>query len=389
MSANNLPIADSETTSPQRDSVLRYWLALLHTSGVGPATCHRLLDKFSDPKALFSIPVSELRQAGIPQSVAEALQQPDWSSVDQDMRWLQGKDNHLITCQDPEYPQLLIESGQPPSVLFVHGQLATLTQLQMAIVGSRHPTRGGEQNAKAFANHLSGQGLVITSGLALGIDAAAHQGALDAGGQTIAVMGTGLDRVYPASNRELAHHIAEQGALISELPPGTPPLAQNFPRRNRIISGISLGVLVVEAAQRSGSLITARCALDQGRDVFAIPGSIHNPLSRGCHELIRNGAKLVETAEHILEELGSLALGEITSGQATTVANDKPPEMDKEYQQLLQQMGYDPVSVDELVSHCGLTPEQLSSMLLVLELEGYVTSSHGGRYTRTQNESLT
>jgi DNA processing protein len=230
---------------------------------------------------------------------------------------------------------------------------------------------------------------VITSGLALGIDAAAHQGALDAGGQTIAVMGTGLDRVYPASNRELAHRIAEQGALISELSPGTPPLAQNFPRRNRIISGLSLGVLVVEAAQRSGSLITARCALDQGRDVFAIPGSIHNPLSRGCHELIRNGAKLVETAEHILEELGSLALGEITSSQTTTGAVENRAELDKEYLQLLEQMAYDPVSVDELVSRSGLTPEQLSSMLLVLELEGYVASSHGGRYTRTRKESLT
>ena len=388
MSANNLPIADSETP-PQRNSALRYWLALLHTSGVGPVTCHRLLDKFSDPKALFSLPASELRQAGVPQSVAEALQKPDWSSVDQDMHWLQGKDNHLITCQDPEFPQLLIESGQPPPVLFVHGQLATLTQLQIAIVGSRHPTRGGEQNAKAFAHHLAGQGLVITSGLALGIDAAAHQGALDAGGQTIAVMGTGLDRVYPASNRELAHHIAEQGALVSELSPGTPPLAQNFPRRNRIISGISLGVLVVEAAQRSGSLITARCALDQGRDVFAIPGSIHNPLSRGCHELIRNGAKLVETAEHILEELGSLALGEITSRQTAASAVDNPAEMDNEYLQLLEQMAYDPVSVDELVSRSGLTPEQLSSMLLVLELEGYVASSHGGRYTRIRKESLT
>jgi DNA processing protein len=212
---------------------------------------------------------------------------------------------------------------------------------------------------------------------------------LDAGGSTIAVMGTGLDRVYPASHRELAHRIAESGALVSELSPGTPALAQNFPRRNRIISGLSLGVVVVEAAQRSGSLITARCALEQGRDVFAIPGSIHNPLSRGCHELIRNGAKLVETAEHILEELGALALGEITGKQTTENTDINTLQMDEEYQLLLEKMGYDPVSVDELISISGLTPEQLSSMLLLLELEGYVSSSHGGRYARTRKESLT
>lgn len=389
MSAPNRPTTDTVSVSGQHEITRRHWLALLHTPGIGPATCHRLLDKFSSPECLFSRTVSELQQAGVPQSVAQSLQQPDWHAVDQDMRWLDAADNHLITCQDPEYPRLLSESGQPPALLFVHGQVAALTQLQLAIVGSRHPTRGGEENALAFSRYLAGQGLVISSGLALGIDAIAHQGALDAGGRTLAVMGTGLDRVYPASHRELAHRIAEQGALISELPPGTPPLAQNFPRRNRIISGLSLGVLVVEAAQRSGSLITARCALDQGRDVFAIPGSIHNPLSRGCHELIRNGAKLVETAEHILEELGSMALGEMTSHKKAHNTHNKPAEMDQEYQQLLHAMGYDPVSVDELVNRSGLTPEQLSSMLLLLELEGYVTSGHGGRYMRARKEGLT
>lgn len=389
MSAPSPTAPDPASVSEQPESNLRYWLALLHTPGVGPATSHRLLEKFSSPETLFSLPRGELQQAGVPQPVAEQLQRTDWSAVDRDLLWLEAADNHLLTCQDPQYPRLLAESGQHPPLLFVHGQMTTLSQLQLAIVGSRHPSRAGEQNALAFSRHLAMQGLVITSGLALGIDACAHQGALDAGGRSLAVMGTGLDRVYPASHRQLAHRIAEQGALISELPPGTPPQAQNFPRRNRIISGLSLGVLVVEAARRSGSLITARCALDQGRDVFAIPGSIHNPLSRGCHELIRNGAKLVEAAEHILEELGSLALGEITGSKTAPCADSRPAEIDNEYQQLLQQMGHDPVTIDELVSHCSLTPEQLSSMLLILELEGYVTSGHGGRYTRTRKEKLT
>ena len=224
----------------------------------------------------------------------------------------------------------------------------------------------------------------ISSGLATGIDAAAHEGALEGRGGTLAVTGTGLDRVYPACHRELAHRIAASGALVSEFPPGTPPQASNFPRRNRIISGLSVGTLVVEAALRSGSLITARLARDQGREVFAIPGSTHNPLARGCHALIREGAKLVETGQHILEELApliSVAQAPVTTPESGT---DKTPQLAEDYRKLLGSMGYDAISVDELVQRSGLTPEEVSSMLLMLELEGHLASSAGGRYTRVR-----
>ncbi len=372
----------------QTEARLRHWLALLHAPGLGPATFHKLLDHTVEPSDLFSLPAGELRNLGLADTVLDYLRQPDWAAVDRDLEWASADNNHLLTLTDPRYPVLLRELSQPPPILFVTGQADLLSRLQLAVVGSRHPTRGGEQNALAFSRHLAAHDLVITSGLALGIDAAAHRGALDSGGKTLAVMGTGLDRVYPARHRQLAHDIAEQGALVSEFPPGMPPLAQHFPRRNRIISGLSLGVLVVEAALRSGSLITAQRALEQGRDVFAIPGSIHNPLARGCHALIRNGAKLVETSEHILEELGALALDNLTRTATDRELPSPQPSLDPEYRQLLEQMAFDPVSIDELVNRCGLTAEQLSSMLLLLELDGQVTSSHGGRYCRIQKESL-
>jgi DNA processing protein len=254
--------------------------------------------------------------------------------------------------------------------------------MQLAMVGSRNPTPGGVRTASDFARHLAHAGLVITSGLALGIDAAGHAGALAAGQPTIAVMGTGLDRVYPGSHRELAHRIAAQGALVSELPIGAQPRPENFPRRNRIISGLSLGTLVVEAAQRSGSLISARCAAEQGREVFAIPGSIHNPLARGCHALIRQGAKLVETAEDVVNELGALALAGTLQEVASPTPTDAAPRLDPEYAKLLDSIGFDPLPVDVLVATCGLTPAEVSSMLLQLELRGFVASSPGGLYNR-------
>jgi DNA processing protein len=251
-------------------------------------------------------------------------------------------------------------------------------------VGSRNPTAAGSRTATEFARHLSAAGLVISSGLALGIDAASHRGALDAGAPTVAVMGTGLDRVYPARHRDLARQIAERGALISEFPVGTAPRAENFPRRNRIISGLSLGTLVVEAAIRSGSLITARYAGDQGREVFAIPGSIHNPLARGCHHLIRQGAKLVETANDVMDELGMLADSCYPAGQVTveTEVAAEPSKLDSEYQYLIDFIAYEDTSVDQLVGSSGLTPAEVSSMLLQLELSGYIASSPGGLYNR-------
>jgi DNA processing protein len=248
------------------------------------------------------------------------------------------------------------------------------------VVGTRHPTPAGKETARSFASQLSASGIVITSGLALGVDAEAHYGALLSKGQTIAVMGTGPDQIYPARHRELAYAIVENGALVSELPPGVPALAENFPRRNRIISGLSLGTLVVEAAARSGSLITAQLAAEQGREVFAIPGSIHNVMAKGCHRLIRQGAKLVETTADILEELGPLAT--IVS---STTAEELPvdlSELDEDLRDLLFHLGHGPVSVDWLVERCGLTAEAVSSMLLILELQGLVTAAPGGLYSR-------
>ena len=254
---------------------------------------------------------------------------------------------------------------------------------QLAIVGSRNPTPGGRETAGAFARHLAGCGLTITSGLARGIDAAGHRGALAGGGATIAVCGTGADRVYPKNHESLADEIAARGALVSEFPLGTPPGRQNFPRRNRIISGLSLGTLVVEAARQSGSLITAHAALDQGREIFAIPGSVHNPLARGCHQLIRDGAKLVETAADILEELKILARL-VAENPATEPGHaDTSTERDPDYQRLLAAIAHDVVPVDVLVERTGLTADAVSSMLLILELQGEVESAPGGAFIRT------
>ena len=250
---------------------------------------------------------------------------------------------------------------------------------QLAIVGSRNPTPAGAENARAFARALAGSGLTITSGFALGIDAAAHRGALEGNGGTVAVVGTGVDRVYPARHHQLAHQIADRGVIVSEYPLGTAPLRENFPRRNRIISGRSLGALVVEAALRSGSLITARLASEQGREVFAIPGSIHSPLSKGCHQLIRQGAKLVETAGDVIEELAALVGSLREVSEASCETSSVPGE---ETNPLLEYLGYDPIDIDTLVERSGLTPEAISSMLLSMELAGEVQTCAGGKYQR-------
>jgi DNA processing protein len=252
----------------------------------------------------------------------------------------------------------------------------------LAVVGSRHPSAGGIRNAHEFAKHLVGYGLTIVSGLAVGIDAAAHEGALQGGGLTIAVCGTGLDRVYPSVNTKLAQRIAREGALISEFPVGTKPLSQNFPRRNRIISGLSMGLLVVEAAPQSGSLISARMAMEQGREVFAIPGSIHNPLARGCHALIRQGAKLVETAADILEELAPQISINTAIPKSALTMQETVAEISDEQSHLLDIMGYEAISVDDMVERSGLTAEEVSSMLLLLELQGLIEASPGGLYNR-------
>lgn len=357
-------------------------LALLRAPGIGPARSARLLEHFGSAAAALAADRAEWAQLGMPAAALDYLRTPDWRRVEQDLVWLERPGNHLLPVSDGRYPPLLRDIPQAPPVLFVHGDPDCLRVPQLAVVGTRNPTPSGKETARQFAAHLAGAGMIITSGLALGIDAAAHQGALAGGGRTIAVMGTSLDQVYPAKHRDLARAIAERGALVSELPTGTPALAENFPRRNRLISGLALGVLVVEAALQSGSLITARLALDQGREVFAIPGSIHNPLAKGCHALIRQGAKLVETANDIVEELGALAAVNGEERPSVTATPSAMEPLDADYRQLLAAMGEAPVGVDVLVERCGLTAEVVSSMLLILELEGHTVAVPGGLYCR-------
>ncbi len=274
------------------------WLALVRAPGLGPRQAHALLERFGSPAALMDAPASELKRSGVPESVRAWIRDPDREAIERDLEWLSGENRHLVCWESADYPSMLAGIDQPPLALFVAGDPSLLRSPALAIVGSRNPTSAGRENAEAFAAFLAGCGLTIVSGMALGIDAAAHRGAMRTG-RTIAVCGTGLDEVYPAKHRRLAAEIADNGAVISEFPCGTGARTENFPRRNRIISGLAAGTLVVEAAIRSGSLITARLASEQGREVFAIPGSIHNPLAKGCHQLIRQGAKLVDTAEHI------------------------------------------------------------------------------------------
>ncbi|MEN8213930.1 MAG: DNA-processing protein DprA [Pseudomonadota bacterium] len=363
------------------------WLALIRAPRLGSISIHKLLRHFGSIADIFSASAGQLHAAGLKPSISEAILHPDEELIATDIAWLEQSGHHLVTWGNPRYPALLSEIPDPPAALFLKGNPELLKLPQLAIVGSRNPTSGGARNATEFARHLASCGLGICSGMATGIDAASHHGALQADGFTIAVVATGLDRVYPASNRELALRIASEGLLISEFPPGIGPNAGHFPRRNRIISGLSVGALVVEAALRSGSLITARLAAEQGREVFAIPGSIHNPLARGCHGLIRQGAKLVETAEHILEELSPLLANSQVAAETadSSYGEHHHPEapLDEKYLSLLDSIGYDPLTIDELIQKSRLTPEAVSSMLLILELHGYVESLPGSRTCRT------
>ena len=363
---------------------LKYWLALLRCPGIGPIRFAALIEHCGSPDAVFDLGQLKSGALKLPPASLDWIKNPNWQAVDEDLAWLEADNNHhIITLADSHYPALLKEIDSPPPLLFVHGNPECLMAPQLGIVGSRNPSAGGKENAHNFAKALAQAGLAITSGLALGIDGIAHQGALSGNGTTIAVTGTGLDRIYPARHKKLGHQIIESGAIISEFPIGTPALADHFPRRNRIISGISLGTLVVEAALRSGSLITARLAAEQGREVFAIPGSIHNPLARGCHALIRQGAKLAETVEHIIEELGPLAHVNLSS---TNTTNKPLPDLDANSLKVLKNLGHDPTSIDTLVERSELTPEVVSSILLVLELQGMVSSTPGGLYIRLESQ---
>ena len=357
------------------------WLALRRLPGVGARMQRELLEHLGSIENIFSASRGQLEQvlAGKSEVINAILAGPDTGAFQTELEWLDQSSHHLLVWSDADYPPLLREIADPPVLLYVMGNRQVLSSPQVAIVGSRNPSPMGRENAQAFARSLTGAGLTITSGMALGVDGAAHRSALETGGITIAVAGTGLDRVYPARHRDLAHEIIKHGALVSEFALGTPPLPENFPIRNRVISGLSLGTLVVEAALQSGSLITARLATEQGREVFAIPGSIHAPQARGCHALIRQGAKLVETAQDILEELGPLA--SVTRRIAPDHAAPTPV-LDAPMTALLQQIGHDPVSVDTLIERSGLTADAVSSMLLQMELNGLVSSCPGGKVQR-------
>ena len=362
----------------ERDE-LAAWLRLLETPGVGRETARQLLAHFGSPQSIFEASVSDRRECVGP-TLAVALDSASEgfdALLDTASHWLQGGTaevpRDIIPLGDPRYPEALLETADPPLVLYAQGRNELLQSRGIAIVGSRNPTPQGLDNARAFAAALSGGGMTIVSGLALGIDGAAHAGALTGPGSTIAVVGTGLDRVYPKRHHELAHRIAREGLMLSEYSLGTLPLNQNFPQRNRVIAGLTRGTLVVEAAMQSGSLITARLASEAGRDVFAIPGSIHSPQARGCHWLIKQGAKLVDGAQDILEELGPCA------PTATRIGDPSPREPEDP---LLESMGYEPVSLEALVARSGSSAADLNTRLLELELDGQVARLPGQLFQR-------
>lgn len=361
-------------------------LALNRIAGVGPASFSRLVGQFGSACSVFAATRSQLQSLkGLSEASIRSIVSIDYTALaEDDMRWLHSSPGHsVIFLGSDEYPPQLAQIHQPPPVLFLKGDKALLESMQLAVVGSRNPTPGGVENAQRFAHKLAACGLTITSGLAIGIDGAAHKGALGKTrtGKTIAVCATGLDRIYPSRHHDLAQLIAEEGLLVSEFPVGTKPLRENFPRRNRLISGLSYGVLVIEAALKSGSLITARYASEQGREVFAIPGSIHSPQSRGCHWLIKQGAKLVESTDDIAEELLAI-LPAITEEKS---APDSMPELhqltDAEAG-LLKHIGYDPVGFDRLIERAGIPVETMTILISQLEIRGFLEILPGGLYCR-------
>ena len=384
------------------------WLQLVLTSGLGPVTVQELLRQFGLPEDVLAANATALAKVLPPNLIAAIADRSPQrlAQIDANLDWAEAPDRHLIALNEPEYPQQLLNLTDPPPLLWVIGDVRLLQQPCLAIVGSRHASQSGVAHAQAFARALGDAGWTIVSGLAQGIDAAAHRGGLASRASTIAFVGNGLDRVYPAVNRDLAHQIAAQGAIVSEFSLGTPPMRDHFPRRNRLIATIALGTLIVEAARQSGSLITARLAAEAGRDVFAIPGSIDSPLAKGCHALIKQGAKLVESAEDVLGELSrfdvrpdrlqadrqvpnstsNAALGAMSSSASGSAASAPPAISDEmagdpaELQALLQFVGWDPISVDQLAQRSGAAVAQLSSNLLLLELAGRVERLRDGRY---------
>lgn len=363
----------------KKNNQLRYLLALLYIPTVGPITTKLLLENFPNLQDLFLASSKTLASIGLVPTAVEQIKNPPWDKVNQNLAWAEKDHRHIISILDENYPPLLKEIAAPPIILFVEGNIQALSSTQLAIVGSRNPTPSGGETAYLFATELAQAGLTITSGLAIGIDSKSHQGAMDAKKLTLAVMGTGLDIIYPRSNVNLAKNIiANGGLLLSEFPIGTQPEAKNFPQRNRIISSLSLGTLVVEATLRSGSLITARYALEQGREVFAIPGSIHNPCARGCHALIRQGAKLVETINDILEELNITPAPTKINVSLTPNSIKIKNNLDLKQQKLLECVDFEMTPVDLLIKRSGFTVQEVAATLLSLELLDLVNAVPGG-----------
>ena len=365
-------------TNPELEA-LRCWVDLSLVDGLGPSGYRALLAAIGEPVHVLNASARELRSVVNEKLVQQILQTDRQQPSQQAVLWSQHPNHSILTLADEDYPQQLLEIPDPPPLLYIRGDPHLLKRNSIAVVGSRSATQQGMANAEQFSRALSLGGWTVTSGLALGIDAAAHRGGLAGPGSTIAVVGHGVDQIYPRSNAALAEQIAAHGVMVSEFPLGTPPLRGNFPRRNRLISGLSRGCLVVEAALGSGSLITARMALEQGREVFAIPGSIHSPVSRGCHALIKQGAKLVETGRDVLEELVGVVQAPATDNQNGLPVAENRQTLSLE-DSLLRHMGYDPCTLDALVGFSGLTAEDLSGMLLQLELEGRVVRLPGAFY---------
>ena len=411
-------VIEHNLTTPSNSALSA--LALFHLPGVGATRYHKLIEWFGsveaavigDRKLIMAAGVKAESVRLLDEYVLKAFDSDIGRLIKRDLEWAENPGNDLLLIDDQDYPPLLKHIDSPPPVLYIKGDRALVSEPQIAIVGSRSPSIDGKENAYRFAKSIVNVGLVVTSGMALGVDGAAHKGAIDGNGHTVAVVGTGVDVIYPARHRALSAGILERGVIVSELPLGTQPHPSNFPRRNRIISALSLGVLVVEASPKSGSLITAHCALDQGREVYAIPGSIHNPMARGCHQLLRQGAKLVESAEDIFEELSSLlAFHQLMRNESTNTkpfsefsvedsqvnmtadlfepergssfesglaSNDLHTDLTETETRLLSLLGYDVVSVDLAVERSELPVEEISILLMSLELKGFVQSVPGG-----------
>jgi DNA processing protein len=360
------------------------WATLTRAPALDVATLVRALEIFGSAQGITEASDALRERAGMPAAARKFLSSRAAAPLPRERAWLENPRHHVVPFTDPGYPALLRGAERFPTALYVAGNAGALNDPQLAIVGSRNPTPQGRDTAHDLAEYLAARGLAITSGLASGIDSAAHRGALMAQGTTLAVLGSGADVVYPRSNRSLSVEIQRQGALVSGFPLGTPPRRENFPQRNGVIAALSLGTLVVEAARSSGSLITARQAVSYGREVFAIPGSIYSPLSRGCHELIRQGAKLTETAHDILSELNFSAFfaNQTAASQGREGEVPRDTGMDNDHKILLDALGFDPADLDVLVVRTGFKPAAVSSMMLILELEGHVQAAPGGRYSR-------